>query len=143
MRNSVEQVLKVLEKSPEQRDFADLIKRYRNALRRIPEKPGPSYDETEFRMRISLGCSLKSVGALDESNQVLSDTLACLRGWIRRHKSKSSGLRILLIENLKELADLREREGSIPEAMEFLKSADNTLIALNSDVENHGLSVSP
>lgn len=143
MRDSVEQVLDLLEKSPDQSDFADLIKRYRNTLGRLPQKAGPSYDETDFRMRISLGCSLKSVGALDESNQVLSDTLTCLRGWIRRHKSKSSGLRILLVENLKELADLREREGALPEAMEFLKLADNTLIALSSDVENHGLSVNP
>jgi tetratricopeptide (TPR) repeat protein len=72
-----------------------------------------------FQVRLGLGTSLKYLGKLDEARQLLSETLALL--WKSSPRAESATLRLILIECLHQLADVRQREGVYDRAIAYLE----------------------
>ena len=92
---------------------------YRQAIRLLPREPGENPAEY-FRVRTGLGRSLKYIGELHDSSQVLSESLHAL--WRSRLAEKPGPLCSILTENLQLLSDIRQREGAYGEAMAYLEA---------------------
>ena len=96
------------------------IQHYRRALTLL-EEDSPAHSELLSRARLGLGQALKLLGRYTEAARVLEES--------HRHLSDSSStaesasLFSLLLQTLKELADLRAREGALEEAVACLETA--------------------
>src|SRR5690606_1389351 len=94
------------------------MERYRRALVLMADYPQTSLDEYS-RVRIGLGQTLKLKGEFDEASQVLIEAVDRLREAVR----VSPQWVVNLIEALKELADVRQREGALAKAVAHLEAA--------------------
>lgn len=95
------------------------IQHYRQALALLDHQPGGSGSEF-FRAQIGLGRTLKFVGEFAEANQILSDTLQHLLHWSLAVEAED--LLPVLVDGLRELADIRQREGAYDEAICHLEA---------------------
>ena len=109
-----------------------VIQHYRRALSLMQDQPAGESGQARMdldqslksaRIRIRLGQALKFVGEFSQANQVLAEALQLLRN----SGAKPNFLVSLLAEGLRELADVRLREGALDEAMNHLEEAFQTL----------------
>jgi tetratricopeptide (TPR) repeat protein len=111
--------------------FETAIGHYRQAMTLLPEQPAPG-DQQFFHVRLGLGRVLKFVGELAEAHQVLSDALEQLSGF------DQAAYKPILIGNLRQLADVRQREGKFDQAMPYLVTGLDRL-GPNAPQEEPGL----
>ncbi len=107
--------------------YETVIEHYRRAITLLPERPGDSGDEY-FRVRIGLGRALKYAGQFATAGQVLTEALENLWHW--SGAVEPAALRFILVENLRQLADVRQREGIYDRALAYLETG---LQALGED----------
>ncbi len=94
------------------------IEHYRHALTLMAEQSDP--DGNDFiRLRLGLGHTLKLKGEFNESSQMLQEAI----DWLSKSNTELNEKDVNLIEGLRELADVRQREGSLDEAFEHLETA--------------------
>jgi predicted ATPase/class 3 adenylate cyclase len=100
------------------------IAHYRRALALI-EGQSTDYDNLTLRIQLGLGQALKFVGQFSEASNLLGETLqrllplSLLKG--------STALLPVLIHSLKELADIRVREGALETAVVHLQAGLDAL----------------
>ncbi len=95
------------------------IKHYRRAQTLLPDLPTDDSDAF-FRVRLGLGRSLKLVGEFTTADQILSETLQHVWGW--GSAAESAILWPIMVECLRQLADLRQREGNYDQALNYLEA---------------------
>jgi class 3 adenylate cyclase/tetratricopeptide (TPR) repeat protein len=95
------------------------VEQYRRVMSLLPDQPD-SYSQEFFRVSVGLGRSLKYVGELTEAGQLLSEALPQL--WRSSLAAQSATLWPVLVEILRQLADIRQREGTYDEALAYLES---------------------
>jgi tetratricopeptide (TPR) repeat protein len=108
--------------------FETAIGHYRQAMTLLPQQPAPG-DQQFFHVRLGLGRALKFVGELTEAHQVLSDALEQLSGF------DQAAYKPILIGNLRQLADVRQREGKFDQAMPYLVTGLQALGAVGPQKE--------
>ncbi len=96
------------------------IENYQRAITLLPKKLNGHLGEEFFDVRIGLGKTLKFIGEYQEARDVLSEVLENLETW--KAGAESSIYTPALVETMRELADVRQREGAFDEAMNFLES---------------------
>ena len=100
------------------------IQHYRRALALMQDQSTcPS--EQFMRVQINLGQALKFVGAYAKARQTLEEALQCLLPMSL--KVEPAVLLPILIDGLRELADIRVREGALDEAVTHLEAGLNAL----------------
>jgi predicted ATPase/class 3 adenylate cyclase/Tfp pilus assembly protein PilF len=97
---------------------------YRLARDIAPQEPTSDSDKY-FHIRVGLGQALKFLGEFAEADTVLSEALQGLLGWSLRTEHPS--VLPILINTLREVADLRQREGAWDEAAAHLEAGLNAL----------------
>jgi len=104
--------------------YETAITHYRKATTLLPDvtnNPGQEY----FQIGIGLANALKFVGEFAEASQILSELLQ--RIWRWGMASDSRTLSPILAEILRQLADVRQREGHYEEALTYLETGLQTL----------------
>ena len=88
------------------------IKHYRQAKALLPDRLNGQKKEF-FEVRLGLGKALKFIGEYQEAQGILSDALENLENW---KTGADSPIYIpALVETLRELADVKQREGAYDE----------------------------
>ncbi|MCA9932571.1 MAG: tetratricopeptide repeat protein [Ardenticatenaceae bacterium] len=100
------------------------VHHYRHILTLL-DTPSNTYNSTYFRTRIGLGQSLKQLGEFNEAREILSDALQAFLRW--SIVAESSDLLPLLVNGLRELADVYVREGTYEEAIFHLEAGVEAL----------------
>jgi class 3 adenylate cyclase/Flp pilus assembly protein TadD len=95
------------------------IAHYRRALKLLPHEPS-GLDGDFFQVRIGLGRSLKFTGELAEAGSLLSEIVRQL--WEFCSAPDTTGDWTILVESLRQLADVRQREGLYDEALSYLEA---------------------
>jgi tetratricopeptide (TPR) repeat protein len=108
---------------------------YRQAMALLPDRPNGQSQEF-FQVRLGLGRSLKFVGELAAAGELLSESLELL--WHSDLAAESATLWPVLVEILRQLADIRQRQGSYDEALTYLETGLQVL-GEASATENPGL----
>jgi tetratricopeptide (TPR) repeat protein len=99
-------------------DHKTAIAHYRRVIELLPAKPMEQPDSF-FRVRLGLGRSLKYVGEFAASQQILTETLWFLLNW--RAVAEPGVVTPLLVECLRQLGDVHQREGAYDQAMALLR----------------------
>ena len=99
--------------------YETAIDQYLQAMALLPDRPDGQSQEF-FQVRLGLGRSLKFVGELAAADQLLSESLQLL--WGSDLAAEAATLRLVLVEHLLQLADIRQREGSYDEALAYLET---------------------
>jgi predicted ATPase len=99
--------------------YETAIVHYRQAMALLPDKPGDDSDEY-FRVRLGLSRALKFVGEFGVAGQILSAALQQVWDWSQA--AESDKLMPVLIESLRQLADIRQREGVFDQALTYLEA---------------------
>ncbi len=94
------------------------IRHYRQALDLLPKRLNGD-NKKFFEARLGLGNALKLRGEFVEAQTVLLDILQILEKW--ENRASHAFFTPILVETLRELADVRQREGSFAEAMNYLE----------------------
>jgi predicted ATPase/class 3 adenylate cyclase len=100
------------------------IEHLRQAWSLIGASPA-HWGEQRARVAISLGGALKLVGQYAEAKQLLEDAVEQL--WPSGPGPESSDLLVLRIKGLRELADVKAREGRLDEAADHLEAGHGIL----------------
>ena len=98
------------------------IRHYRKALTLIPERLH-GQEEEFYKARIGLGKALKFNGDYNEAQGVFSETLDHLKNW--KSGVESSFYTPNQIKILRELGDIRQREGAFDEALKYMGAGLN------------------
>jgi tetratricopeptide (TPR) repeat protein len=85
----------------------------------LPDLPNGQSREF-FQVRLGLGRSLKFVGELATAGQLLTESLELL--WRSNLAAQSATLWPVLVEVLRQMADIRQREGSYDDALAYLET---------------------
>jgi class 3 adenylate cyclase/tetratricopeptide (TPR) repeat protein len=94
---------------------------YRQALKLLPESPENCDSSKDFfTIHVGLGRSLKFLGQYSEANNILTKTLEVL--WNSELAAESETLWPILVEVLRLLADIREREGNYEASLAYLEA---------------------
>jgi class 3 adenylate cyclase/tetratricopeptide (TPR) repeat protein len=104
--------------------YETAIVHYRQAISLLPAQPDESTTEF-FRVRLGLAEALKFAGEFSAASQVLSEILPHLWGWDMAATSES--LKPILMESLRQFADVRQREGNYDQAVKYLEAGLQTL----------------
>ncbi len=96
------------------------IEHYQTAISLLPNKLEGRVSGEFFDSRIGLGKTLKFIGKYREARDLLSDVLENLKYW--KEGVESSLYTYAQVETLRELADVRQRQGAFHEAMNFLET---------------------
>ncbi len=99
--------------------YETAIEHYRWAIKLLPAQSN-GHNQDFFKVRIGLGRSLKFIGQLTEAGQILSEVLQYL--WDSSITEEPVKLWPVLIEVLRQLADVRQREGIYDEALALLEA---------------------
>lgn len=107
------------------------IKHYRQALEILPRQLNGQKEEF-FEARLGLGKALKLTGELKEAQETFTDALNHLENW-------ESGFEHpiftpTMVSTLCELGDVKQREGSFDEAMNYLEKSLHQLSETNTRV---------
>lgn len=95
------------------------IEHYRQAMALLP--PDPQKERQEFfQVRLGLGQALKLAGDFAGAGQVLMEALRHLWQWSAA--VEPAVLEPILVESLRQLADVRQREGNYGEALTYLEA---------------------
>ncbi len=94
------------------------VEHYRHALKLMADQPNPDGEEF-IRLRIGLGHTLKLKGEFNEASQRLTEAIE----WLSNLGTEQAEQSVNLIEGLRELADVRQREGALDEAFDHLETA--------------------
>jgi len=121
---AVPYLIKTADKAVRRSAYEIAIEQYRRVIPLLPDQPD-GYSQEFFRVRVGLGRSLKYVGELTEAGQLLSDVLPQL--WRSSLAAQSATLWPVLVEILRQLADIRQREGSYDEALAYLDTGLHVL----------------
>lgn len=103
------------------------IRHYRQALALMREQSGERHDQI-FRVQIGLGQALKFVGQFAEAGQILEEALR----EILANSIAGDSSTFVLVDILRELADVRQREGAYDAAIMHLEDG---LQALGTEAE--------
>jgi tetratricopeptide (TPR) repeat protein len=98
--------------------YETAVEHYRWAIKLLPAQPN-GHNQEYFQVRIGLGRSLKFIGELTEAGQILSEVLQYLRD---SGLTEESAMSPVLVESLRQLADVRQREGVYDEALALLET---------------------
>jgi predicted ATPase len=96
------------------------VSHYRRALELLEDSEAPSAGEQIMRAQMGLGQALKFVGQYEPAGNVLKAALANLRS--NSNRSKSREILPWLVLGLRELADVRVREGDPDQAVPHLQA---------------------
>ncbi len=96
------------------------IEHYRRTMTLLPEHLKVQKKDI-IEVRLGLGKALKFIGKYQEARQVFSEALRKLEKL--KSNASSSDFRPTFVELLRELADVRQREGAYEEAMNYLESS--------------------
>jgi tetratricopeptide (TPR) repeat protein len=100
--------------------FETAIAHYRQAISVLPEQSADQ--EQEFiEARLGLGRSLKLVGQFAEADQRFAEVLLAL--WRSDLGENPTRLRPILHESLRQMADIRQRQGDYERAMAYLETS--------------------
>ncbi|MCG3211278.1 MAG: hypothetical protein FOGNACKC_04921 [Anaerolineae bacterium] len=97
--------------------YETAIKHFRRAIRILPPQPAQN-PEPFFRARLGLGNALKFVGELTDAGKILTETLHNL--WYSALAVQPGPVQTILVESLRQMADVRQREGSYEAALRYL-----------------------
>ena len=100
------------------------VAHYQEALSLL-EAADSGFDPTYFKAKIGLGQSLKLTGRFDEARQFLTDALQEFLRW--SIIADATTLLPLLVNGLRELADVHQREGNYQEGITHLEAAIEAL----------------
>jgi len=92
---------------------------YRQAVELLRQQPN-AHDQVFFQARIGLGQSLKYLGEFSEAHRILRQVLTLL--WGSSIAADSAILWPILVECLRQLADVHQREGLYKEALAYLEA---------------------
>jgi class 3 adenylate cyclase/tetratricopeptide (TPR) repeat protein len=99
--------------------FETAIAHYRQAVSLLSEQPGDREKEF-FEARLGLGRSLKLVGQFSEADQCFSEVLVAL--WRSDLGTNPALLKPILHESLRQMGDIRQREGDYDRAIDYLET---------------------
>ncbi|MCL5999694.1 MAG: tetratricopeptide repeat protein, partial [Chloroflexi bacterium] len=103
------------------------IQHYRRAITLMQQQPR-RYEQELARAQIGLGMALKFAGEFSEAGGVLTDVAQNLRQQAATTApGAGTDVTIALVEGLRELADVRQREGALDEAITHLEGALDVL----------------
>ncbi len=100
--------------------FDTAIAHYRRAVSLMPNQPDNPTKEF-FEARLGLGRSLILVGQFSEAEQCFAEVLVAL--WRSDLGTNHTLLRPILHESLRQMADIRQREGDFERAMAYLEGS--------------------
>ena len=123
------------EKAAQRCAYEIAIEQYRRVILLLPAPPNAS-DQEFFQVRVGLGRSLKYVGEFVTASQLLTESLQQL--WSSSLALQSATLWPVLVEILRQLADIRQREGAYAEALDYLETGLQVL-GETGITENPGL----
>ena len=98
--------------------FETSVAHYRRAVDLTRDQANA--DEAYFQARLGLGRSLKFLGDFNTAGEVLTEALRHLWFWDKAAEPES--LRPILVGCLRQLADIRQREGQYDQAISYLES---------------------
>jgi predicted ATPase/class 3 adenylate cyclase len=99
------------------------IQYYQQAIMLMQQTAG--HEAQLARTQLSLGVALKFTGEYDRAADVLLEVTRNLR-WMKEPSPKPE-MMALLVDGLRELADVRQREGALDDAIDYLEKALDTL----------------
>jgi predicted ATPase len=99
--------------------YETAIRHYRRAITLLPAQPDDLSPDF-FQVRLGLGRSLKFVGEFSAASEVLSEVLDHLRS--SDLAARSTTWQPLLVEGLRQLADVQQRAGRYDEALTHLET---------------------
>jgi len=132
---AVPYLIKAADKAARRSAHEIAIEQYRRAISLLPDQPD-DYSQEFFRVRVGLARSLKFVGEFTAAGQLLSESLPEL--WRSSLAAQSATLWPVLVEILRQLADIRQREGIYDEALVYLETGLQVL-GETGTAENPGL----
>ncbi|MGD1993979.1 MAG: adenylate/guanylate cyclase domain-containing protein, partial [Anaerolineae bacterium] len=100
------------------------VHHYRQALALTQDQPARDLQQ-ELRIRLGLGQALKFIGEFSEASRMLEDSLQQLPSM--SVTVESTDLTPVLVQGLKELADIRVREGALKTALAHLQAGLDAL----------------
>jgi predicted ATPase/class 3 adenylate cyclase len=112
--------------------YETAVRHYRQAMTLLPAQPDDLSPDF-FQVRLGLGRSLKYVGEFSAASQVLSEAIEHLRGFDL--PTRSTSWQPLLVEGLRQLADVQQRQGSYDEALIHLETGLQVLGEAASEEE--------
>lgn len=95
------------------------IAHYRQAIRLLAAR-SVEPDRQFFQARLGLGRSLKFVGEFDAAAQILTEALQSLWRW--EQAQDPAAITPILVEGLRQVADIRQREGRYDAAWQYLEA---------------------
>jgi tetratricopeptide (TPR) repeat protein len=113
--------------------YETAVDHYRRAMALLPDMPDEDGQEF-FQVRIGLGRALKFLGEFTTASQILVDTLYWLWGWSLQVAPAAWSI---LVDNLRELADVWQREGAYNEALVYLEAGLHILDRNNAAEVSH------
>ncbi|MCG3206702.1 MAG: hypothetical protein FOGNACKC_00301 [Anaerolineae bacterium] len=99
--------------------YETAIHHYRQVKTLLPSRPDNQFQPEYFKGRIGLATALKFTGALAEADRILSDMLLNL--WYSNLSANPGSLEQILIESLRQMADIRQRGGVFDQALNYLQ----------------------
>jgi tetratricopeptide (TPR) repeat protein len=99
--------------------YETALQHYGRAKTLLPELLDDQSDAF-FKARLGLGRSFKFIGEFAAADQILSETLHHVWGW--GSTAQSAVLWPIVVESLRQLADLRQREGNYEPALNYLEA---------------------
>ncbi len=128
-------LIETADKAARRSAYEVAIEQYRRVMPLLPDQPN-GHGREFFQVRLGLARSLKFVGKFSAAGQLLSEALPQL--WRSSLAAQSATLWPVLVEILRQLADIRQREGTYEEALAYLESGLQVLGEAGT-VENPGL----
>ena len=108
--------------------YETAIDHYRRAVMTLSDQEDDSSNEY-FRSQLGLATGLKFIGELTEAGQILTELLVDLRQ--SSLSSEPATLQPILIESLRQIADVRQREGIYDSAQRHLLTGLQLLISVS------------
>ncbi|GAB4422383.1 MAG: hypothetical protein Kow0031_00050 [Anaerolineae bacterium] len=100
--------------------YETAIHHYRQVKRLLPSRPADQFQAEYFEGCIGLATALKFTGALTEANQLFSEMLLNL--WYSNLSANPTNLEPILIESLRQMADIQQRSGAFDQALNYLQA---------------------
>jgi class 3 adenylate cyclase/tetratricopeptide (TPR) repeat protein len=97
--------------------YETAIEHYRRALALLPEQPVAG-ETAFFETRVGLARALKYIGEFGPASRYLNEALEYL--WQSDLATDSIALWPIVVESLRQLADIRQREGNYQTALQYL-----------------------